>query len=35
MINKKQRKIMQVVVVITIATVIIGMIAPFMAIANK
>jgi hypothetical protein len=35
MIDKKQRKIMQVVVIITIATVIIGMIAPFMAIAEK
>lgn len=35
MINKKQKKMVQVVVVITIATVIIGMVAPFLAIADK
>jgi hypothetical protein len=35
MINNKQKKIMQVVVVITIATVIIGMVAPFLALAGK
>jgi hypothetical protein len=35
MLNPKQRKIMQVVVVITIAMVLISMLAPLMAVAGK
>jgi len=35
MINQKQRKIMQAVVLITIAVVLIGMIAPLMAAAGR